>query len=144
MENIPLWHERDLSNSAAERIIIPGSTILVHYMTRKLAAVLSGLVVNPERMKENLAASGGVFFSQALLLALVKTGMSRDDGYRLVQRLAFRSRETETPFPELAKQDPTVRQRLDGRTLGRVFSLNRLIRHVDAVYRRVGLVLKKK
>ena len=144
MENIPLWHERDLSNSAAERIIIPGSTILVHYMTRKLAAVLSGLVVDPDRMKENLAASGGVFFSQALLLALVKAGMSRDDGYRLVQSLAFRARETETPFPELAKQDPTVRQQLDGRTLGRVFSLNRLIRHVDTVYRRVGLVLKKK
>ncbi len=144
MENIPLWHERDLSNSSSERIVIPDATILLHYLIRRLHGVLSGLVVNTDRMKENLNASGGVFFSQTLLLALVRTKMDRDKAYRLVQKLAFRARDTGTPFPELARSDRIVASLLDRRTLGRVFSLERLTRHVNAVYRRVGLVLKKK
>ena len=142
-ENVPLWHERDLSNSAAERIIIPGALVLVHYMTKKLTGVLSGLVVNEERMRHNLELSGGSYFSQALLLALVKAGIDRDAGYRLVQKLAFRSRETGTPFEDLARGDKKVRETLDNRALGRVFSLTRLFKNVDAVYRRVGLTLKR-
>ncbi|MFO7638734.1 MAG: adenylosuccinate lyase [bacterium] len=143
-ENIPLWHERDLSNSANERIIIPGATILVHYMTRKLNNVLAGLVVNANRMAANLEASGGSFHSQALLLALVKAGMSRDEGYRLVQGLSFLSRESGTSLPELARNSPEVTTRLDRRALNRVFSVKRLLRHVDAIYRRTGLGHKRR
>ncbi len=140
MENIPLWHERDLSNSASERIVIPDATILVHYMTRKLTAVLSGLVVNTEQMRKNLEASGGRFFSQALLLALVKARMDRSKAYTLVQQLSFRSQETGTPFPDLARKDQTVCKALDSRKLSRAFSLKRLMRHINDVYKRVGLV----
>ncbi|MBN2538329.1 adenylosuccinate lyase [candidate division WOR-3 bacterium] len=143
LENVPLWHERDLSNSAAERIIIPGSLTLFHYIARKLTGVLAGLVVNTDRMAQNLEAAGGSFYSQALLLALVNAGMSRDDGYRLVQRLSFAASSSGTPFPELARRDPTVRAQLDGRALGRVFSLKRLLKNVDAVYRRAGLTLAR-
>jgi adenylosuccinate lyase len=140
LDNIPLWHERDLSNSSSERIVIPDATILLHYLIRKLHGVLSGLVVDAGRMAENLEASGGIFYSQGLLLALVKAGTDRDEAYRLVQQLSFSAREAGIPFPELAKQDRTVAATLDRGALSRVFSLDRLIRHVDAVYRRVGLV----
>jgi adenylosuccinate lyase len=140
LDNIPLWHERDLSNSSSERIVIPDATILLHYLIRKLHEVLSGLVVDTGRMAANLEASGGSFYSQGLLLALVKSGMDRDKAYKLVQRLSFSARDNGTPFPDLARQDRTVTATLDRRALSRVFSLDRLIRHVDAVYRRVGLV----
>jgi len=139
MENIPLWHERDLTNSAAERIIIPESFTLLHYMIRKLTRVLFGLVVQPEKMKHNLELSGGIFFSQALMLALVKTGMARDQAYRLVQRLAFAATETGWHFTELARTNPLVRARLTPRQLNQLFDLKRLLKHVDAVYRRCGL-----
>ncbi|MEO0079372.1 MAG: adenylosuccinate lyase [candidate division WOR-3 bacterium] len=143
MENIPLWHERDLTNSAAERIIIPESFTLLHYMIRQLTRVLSGLVVRPERMKHNLELSGGVYFSQALLLALVKAGMERDRAYRLVQRLAFEATASGLSFVELARKSPQVRARLDNRQLDRLFDTRRLLRHVDAVYRRCGLLREK-
>ena len=142
LENIPLWHERDLSNSASERIAIPDSFTLVHYMMKKMQAVLSGLVVNPARMRENLDRSGGVFYSQALLLALVRAGIDRDRAYALVQALSFRATATGVPFPDLAREDATVRSALDSRALGNAFSLTRLLRNVDAVYRRAGLTAK--
>jgi adenylosuccinate lyase len=142
-ENIPLWHERDLSNSANERIIIPGATVLVHYMVHKLTAVLAGLVVNTGRMAANLEAAGGAFYSQGLLLALVNTGMDRDTAYRLVQRLSFAARESGVGLPALARADREVAGRLDRRALSRVFDLKRLLRHVDAIYRRAGFRLGK-
>ncbi|MFO7676577.1 MAG: adenylosuccinate lyase [bacterium] len=142
-ENVPLWHERDLSNSANERIVIPGATVIVHYITCKLTDVLAGLVVNTDRMAANLELTGGTYFSQGLLLALVKAGMSRDDGYRLAQRLSFESRESGRPLAELARADVEVAARLDRRELGRVFDLRRLLRHVDAIYRRAGLCLHR-
>jgi len=142
VESIPLWHERDLSNSASERIIIPDATILLHYVIRKLHGVLSGLVVNADRMYTNLETSGGIFFSQGLMLALVRAGMTRDKAYELVQRLSFAARESGTPFPDLARADKTVRSTLTSRQLNPVFSLDRLLRNVETVYRRVGLVLR--
>ncbi len=143
LENIPLWHERDLSNSASERIAIPDACTLVHYMIRKLHPVLAGLVVDTDRMRENLERSGGIYHSQALLLALVKAGIDRDRAYTLVQRLSFRARDTGTSFVELARRDATVSATLDRRALGQVFSLRRLLRNVDAVYRRVGLMSRR-
>ncbi|HDR00151.1 MAG TPA: adenylosuccinate lyase [candidate division WOR-3 bacterium] len=138
-ENIPLWHERDLSNSANERIIIPSATVIVHYMTCKLHDVLAGLVVDSDRMAANLEAAGGAFHSQGLLLALVNTGMDRDSAYRLVQRLSFAARESDVGLPALARADKEVTDRLDKRALNRVFDLKRLLRHVDTIYRRTGL-----
>jgi adenylosuccinate lyase len=138
-ENLPLWHERDLSNSASERVIIPGSFTLLHYIIRKLTGVLSGLVVRPDRMLANLKSSGQAFFSQAVMLALVDSGMDKDDAYKLVQGLAFRSAAEGRPFPEFCRQDPEVKRRLKPRALAAALDLKRLLRNVDAVYRRVGL-----
>ncbi|OYD15172.1 adenylosuccinate lyase [candidate division WOR-3 bacterium JGI_Cruoil_03_51_56] len=140
IENIPLWHERDLTNSAAERIIIPDATTLLHYMILKLTQVLAGLKVNPEKMMQNLETSAGAFFSQTLLLALIKAGIDRDRSYQLVQKLAFRSRETGITFPELARKDRTVLSTLGQGKLKQIFNLNRLLRNINRVYRRVGLV----
>lgn len=139
LENVVLWHERDLSNSANERLTIPGATTLLHYMLVKFTPVLSGLVVHTDRMAANLQLSGGVFFSQALLLALVKTGLDRDEAYRLVQSLAFRARAENRPLAELAAAEAAITARLDRRQLARVFDLNRLLRHVNAAYNRAGL-----
>ena len=140
IENIPLWHERDLTNSAAERIIIPDATTLLHYMILKLTQVLAGLKINPEKMMQNLETSAGAFFSQTLLLALIKAGIDRDRSYQLVQKLAFRSRETGITFPELARKDRTVLSTLGQGKLKQIFNLNRLLRNINRVYRRVGLV----
>ncbi len=138
-ENIPLWHERDLTNSAPERITIPGAFCLVHYITRKLTGVLTGLVVRPDRMKQNLEASGGSFFSQGLMLALVRAGTSRDTAYKLVQELAFESRQTGRPFTDLCRQNPVILKKLGTRGLARILNVRQLLKHVPAVYRRVGL-----
>jgi len=142
MENVALWHERDLTNSAAERIIIPESFALLHYIIRKLTGVLAGLVVRPERMLENLACGGRTFFSQAVMLDLVQAGMDKDEAYRLVQGLAFEAGTTGADFPDLCRRNPVITKRLGRRALNRVLSLERLLRNVDAVYRRVGLHLK--
>ena len=139
MENICLWHERDLSNSANERVTIPEATTLTHYMLRKLTAVLAGLVVRPDRMLANLESSGQAFFSQAVMLELVRVGMDKDAAYRLVQSLAFECLASGGSLPERCRRHPEITRRLDRRTLDRAFDLKRLLRNVDAVYRRVGL-----
>jgi adenylosuccinate lyase len=139
LENVALWHERDLTNSAAERVAIPESCAYLHYIVRKLTDVLSGLVVNPDRMRRNLEISGSTFFSQALMLALVKAGLNRDRAYRLVQDLAFRAAATGRPLPELARASRDVNGRLDESELRRIFDVRRLLGQVDRVYRRCGL-----
>ncbi len=139
LENINLWHERDLTNSAAERIIIPESFTLIHYCLRQMNKVLAGLVVNTERMRENLYASGATFFSQALLLALVEKGMSRSRAYRLVQKLAFTATAGKKPFPELARNSPAVRKLLSEEELRRVFDVEKLLKNVRLIYQRLGL-----
>jgi len=139
LDNVCLWHERDLSNSANERVIIPESFTLTHYMIRKLTGVLAGLVVRPDRMLQNLESSGQTFFSQAVLLELVHAGMDKDRAYKLVQELAFACQAGGTSLPEVCRSNPEVSDRLDRRALGRAFDLKRLLRNVDAVYRRVGL-----
>jgi len=138
-EDVCLWHERDLSNSAAERIILADSFLLLHYLVKKLTGVLTGLVVRPERMLENLESSLGSFCSQGLLLSLVKAGMDKDQAYRKVQELSFACRQNGKPLIDLCRKDRTVSRRLSQRQLKQVFSLKRLLRHVDAVYQRIGL-----
>jgi adenylosuccinate lyase len=139
MENICLWHERDLSNSANERVIIPESFMLAHYMIRKMTGVLAGLVVRPDRMLANLQSSGQTFFSQAVMLELVRAGMDKDRAYKLVQELAFTCQTDGASLPALCEAHPEISRLMDRRARDRAFDLKRLLRNIDAVYRRVGL-----
>ena len=139
LDNVCLWHERDLSNSANERIIIPEAFTLTHYMIRKMTGVLAGLVVRPDRMLANIESSGQTFFSQAVMLELVRAGMDKDRAYKLVQELAFACQTEGSSLPELCETNPEISKLLDRRAMGRAFDLKRLLRNVDAVYRRVGL-----
>jgi adenylosuccinate lyase len=143
LDNVCLWHERDLSNSANERIIIPEAFTLTHYMIRKLTGVLAGLVVRPDLMLRNLESSGQTFFSQAVMLELIRAGMDKDRAYKLVQELAFACHAGGTSLPEVCRGNPEVSGTLDRRAFGRAFDLKRLLRNVDAVYRRVGLAAGK-
>ncbi len=140
LENIALWHERDLTNSAAERITIPECFTLIHYCLRQMNKVLGGLVVDSEKMKKNLLLSGETFYSQSLLSALVEKGMSRTRAYRLVQRLAFEATEQRERFTERARANKQVQRILTPKELDRVFDIRKLLKNVKAVYRRLGLL----
>jgi adenylosuccinate lyase len=142
-ENVALWHERDISHSSAERVVIPDSFLALDYMLDKFAWLVEGLVVDPDRMRRNLESSYGVFFSQRLLLALVDAGLARDDAYRLVQGLAVRSWEEGRDFPALARSNPEVTRHLDGPALDAVFDLDSYTRHVDAVFDRLQTLTMK-
>ena len=134
LENVALWHERDISHSSAERVVLPDAFLAVDYMLDRFAWLLEGLVVRPERMRENLEASHGLYFSQRLLLALVEAGSSRDDAYRAVQRHAMRAWEEGLDFPTLVRGDRELASRLD---LDAVFDLDVYTRHVDVVFERL-------
>jgi adenylosuccinate lyase len=140
LENVPLWHERDISQSSAERVVIPDSFLALDYMLDRFAWIVSGLVVYPERMRRNLDASHGLVFSHRLLLALVEAGLARDDAYRLVQRHAMRAWEEETDFAELVRADPQIAERVD---LEAVFDLDATVRHVDTVFDRLHALVQK-
>jgi adenylosuccinate lyase len=134
LENVALWHERDISHSSAERIVLPDAFLAVDYMLDRFAWLVDGLVVYPERMRENLERSGGLFFSQRLLLALVEAGVARDEAYRVVQRHAMRAWDEGLDFRELVRADAEVAGRVD---LDAVFELAAYTRHVDVVFDRL-------
>ena len=134
LENVALWHERDISHSSAERVVLPDAFLAIDYMLDRFAWLVEGLVVRPERMRENLEASHGLYFSQRLLLALVEAGSSRDDAYRAVQRHAMRAWEEGLDFPTLVREDREFASRLD---LDAVFDLDVYTRHVDVVFERL-------
>jgi adenylosuccinate lyase len=138
LENIALWHERDISNSSAERVIFPDACCLVDFMTIELTRVLSGLEVHPERMARNLAADGGIVYSQPALLALVESGMSREDAYRIVQSAAHRAMAGEGGFRANLESDPSVMARIGGR-MDAIFDPEAFLRHVDVAFDRLGL-----
>jgi adenylosuccinate lyase len=140
LENVTLWHERDISHSSAERVVIPDSFLALDYMLDRFAWVVEGLVVRPERMRRNLEAGHGLFFSQRLLLALVDSGLARGDAYRLVQRHALRAAEEEQDFRELVRHDDEIASRVD---LDSIFDLAWYTRHVDAVFERLGALARK-
>ena len=140
LENVPLWHERDISQSSAERIVIPDSFLALDYMLDRFAWIVDGLVVYPGRMRRNLESSHGLVFSHRLLLALVDAGLARDDAYRLVQRHAMRAWEEETDFAELVRGDPEIAGRVD---LEAVFDLDATVRHVDTVFDRLQALVQK-
>ena len=133
-ENVPLWHERDISHSSAERIVFPDAFLAVDYMLDRFSWLVEGLVVRADRMRRNLDAGQGRFFSQRLLLALVDSGLERDQAYRLVQRSALRSWEEERDFRELVRQEAEIAGRVD---LDAVFDLGVFTRHLDTVFERL-------
>jgi adenylosuccinate lyase len=137
LENVALWHERDISHSSAERVAIPDAFLALDYMLDRFAWLVEGLIVHADRMRSNLDASRGLFFSQRLLLALVESGLARDDAYRLVQELAMRAWDEERDFPELAHADERVRAHLPAALLAEVFSLDPYLRHVNVVFERL-------
>ena len=137
MENQALWHERDISHSSVERVIMPDSTILADYVLNRLCRLLDGLVVKPERMKENMERSYGLYFYQRVLTALIATGLPRQKAYEAVQRLAMQSWETRKPFPELVCADPDMHERLGDAQLAELFDPTYYLKYEDVIYKRV-------
>jgi adenylosuccinate lyase len=137
LENIPLWHERDISHSSAERVVLPDSSIALDYMLQKATGLIGGLVVYPERMLENLGATRGLIFSGQLLLALTQAGVSREEAYEWVQRNAMRVWDEGKDFRELINSDSDIRAHLSVEAIERVFSLDHYLRNVGKVYQRV-------
>jgi adenylosuccinate lyase len=134
LENVALWHERDISHSSAERIVLPDSFLAVDYMLDRFAWLVEGLVVREDRMRDNLESSHGLYFSQRLLLALVESGLSRDEAYRLVQRNAMRAWDDGVDFRGLAGADREIAGRVD---LDGVFDSDAFTAHVDVVFDRL-------
>ncbi len=137
MENIALWHERDISHSSVERVILPDSFIALDHVLRRFTRIVKGMVVYPDRMRENLERSRGVVFSGTLLLGLASKGVSREQAYEWVQRNAMRSFNEAKPFKELLLADADVRRILSADDIEQAFDLNRQLRHVSAIFARV-------
>ena len=139
LENVALWHERDISHSSAERVVVPDAFLALDYMLDRFAWLVEGLVVFPERMRRNLEQSHFLFFSQRVLLALVESGLARDEAYRLVQRASMRAWEEEQDFRELVRADSEIAGRID---LDEAFSLEPYTRHVDTVFERLHALVR--
>lgn len=137
MENMALWHERDISHSSVERVIMPDSTILVDYMLHRLNNLLKGLRVIPENMERNLMGSYGLFFSQRVLLALVEAGLARQEAYVMVQKVAMRCWRERTSFEDAVRADADIAARLDTARLDKAFDLNYYLRHERTILDRV-------
>jgi adenylosuccinate lyase len=133
LENVALWHERDISHSGAERVVLPDATILLDYMQHLALRVVRGMTVHADRMRANLELTCGALFSQRVLLALVAEGHGRDDAYRVVQRLAQRAWDTQTPLRNLIAAEPG----LQGLDLDAIFDYGHYVRHVPEVLARL-------
>ena len=138
-ENVALWHERDISHSSAERIILPDATIAINYMLNRFGNVMKNLTVFPENMKRNIDKTFGVIFSQRVLLALIDKGMTREDAYDIVQPLAMEAWETETHFKQLLKQNDVIQEKLTETELEDCFDYTYHLKNVDFIFERLGL-----
>ena len=136
-ENVPLWHERDISHSSAERVVVPDAFLALDYMLDRFAWLVEGLVVDAERMRANLRASHGLVFSQRVLLALVESGLARDEAYRLVQAHAVRGWDEGLDFRTLVEHDPAIADRVPAEALRRAFDLDDALQHVEVVFERL-------
>ena len=136
-ENVALWHERDISHSSVERVILPDSTILTDYLLQKTTNLIDTLLVYPKRMLKNLESTGGLLFSGQLLLDLASHGMSREDAYRLVQAHAMRAWKKDLNFRELVMNDKRIGRRVPRKQLEQAFNLKRQLRNVDKIFERV-------
>jgi adenylosuccinate lyase len=139
LENVALWHERDISHSSAERIILPDSCTLLDYMLSKLREVVKGLQVYPDRMQQNLELTKGLYFSQSVLLALTRVGAERRTAYEAVQRAAMKTWKGEGTFAENVKQEPEIAAKLPAKEIDRLCSLDIHFRHVDETFKALGL-----
>jgi adenylosuccinate lyase len=139
LEDVALWHERDISHSSVERVILPDSTLLVDYMLHQMTRIVEGLQVYPERMRENMERSFGLMFSQRVLLRLAETGLPRQHAYEIVQRNAMRAWRERAPFRTFLAEDPEVTARLTAADLDACFDPTWYLRNVDAIYKRAGL-----
>jgi adenylosuccinate lyase len=137
LENVALWHERDISHSSVERVIIPDSTILVDYMLDRLKGILQGLHVYPKRMKENMGRSYGLFTSQRVMLALLDKGIDREQAYSIVQADAMKSWKEETEFKKIILRNKEVRKYLTSQEISGIFDLGYYLKNVDYIFRRV-------
>jgi adenylosuccinate lyase len=137
LENIALWHERDISHSSVERVIIPDSSILTDYMLNRIKGILDKLHVYPKRMKENMGRSYGLFNSQRLMLALIDKGLNRDEAYDIVQRNAMKSWKAAAQFRKLISRDAAVKRHLTAQEIEGIFDLNYYLKNVDYIFRRV-------
>lgn len=138
-ENIPLWHERDISHSSVERIILPDATILLDYMLNRFSGVIEKLMVYPDNMKDNMQKTHGLVFSQRLLLMLVEKGLSREHAYDTVQPLAMKAWEEKRAFRELVEADSTIQENLSSKEVDDAFDLSYHTRRVDEIFERAGL-----
>jgi adenylosuccinate lyase len=141
LENMALWHERDISHSSAERVIFPDACSVVDFVAQQLAEVLAGLDVRAARMASNLDSGGGVVYSQRVLLALVESGMSREEAYRIVQSAALRAVDGGGGFRANLEAEPEVRERI-GTRLDAIFDPSDFLRHVDLAFERLNLGVK--
>ena len=137
LENVPLWHERDISHSSAERVVLTDSTTLAHYLLDRFAWVMEGLEVYPERMRRNIDAAHGLTFSGSVLLALVEAGLAREAAYAIVQRNALRAFDEELPLRELLEHDPEAAALLDAAALDRIFDLDAALRNASVAFDRL-------
>jgi adenylosuccinate lyase len=141
LENVPLWHERDISHSSAERVIVPDAFLALDYMLDRFTWLVEGLVVDSERMRTNLESSRGLVFSGRVLSALVAAGLSRDEAYRLVQRNAIRAWDEGLDFRELVEADRDIE--LDPAVLAECFDLSEAVRHADVIFERLSALQRK-
>ncbi|OGQ76202.1 MAG: adenylosuccinate lyase [Deltaproteobacteria bacterium RIFCSPLOWO2_12_FULL_60_16] len=137
LENVPLWHERDISHSSVERVIAPDATIVLDFMLRRMTYVLRELCVYPENMRRNLERSGGVIFSERVLLRLVDKGLSRDAAYRMVQRHALKAARDGGDLKRGVSQDPEIRRHLSRRDIEQIWDLQHYLKNVDLIFNRV-------
>jgi adenylosuccinate lyase len=140
LENVALWHERDISHSSAERIIFPDGCGLLDYMLRLMTRVLSRMTVSPERMEANLETSFGLVFSQRVLLALIEKGLSREQAYKIVQRDAMRAWAEQHSFLDILQADPEVTETLTPAELAAVFDYRHYLKHIDVSFARLGII----
>jgi adenylosuccinate lyase len=142
LENVALWHERDISHSSAERVVLPDAFLALDYMLDRFTWLVDGLVVDPDRMRANLDSSHGLVFSQRVLLSLVESGLSRDEAYRLVQRNALRAWDEGLDLRALLEQDPELA--LPPEALDAAFDLDDALKHVDVVFDRLSTLMTRK
>ena len=142
MENVALWHERDISHSSVERVIIPDSTTLMDYMLNKMIYLMENLLIYPENMMKNLNKTGGLIFSQEVLLALVKKGATREDAYAMVQRNAMQVWEAQKDFKMLLNSDKQIMTLLNAEEIDSLFNLEKIMKNINKIYKRLGLSTK--
>jgi adenylosuccinate lyase len=138
-ENIPLWHERDISHSSVERIIIPDSTILMDYMLNQFNKLIGTLVINEGNIKKNLELTNGLVFSQTVLLKLIEKKMKREQAYKIVQTVAMKCWNEKISFLKLLNEDKEVKKYLTEKELGEIFSYDKSKKTVDFIFKRVGV-----